>query len=229
MKPLIIIPTYNETENIENLVAQLSNYHLLIIDDNSPDGTGELLEKLKTANNKLAVIHRPKKMGLGTAYIQGFQWALRRDFDCIFTLDADFSHNPDYLPEFLKHLQTNDLVIGSRYVSGGGVVNWPIRRKIISRCGNLYAKNVLRYSINDSTSGFTGFRREVLEKINLDEVKSEGYGFLFEMKYRTYKLGYKIVEHPIIFVNRTLGESKISKNIIWEAIFLVWKLRLKLS
>ncbi|MBI5574235.1 MAG: polyprenol monophosphomannose synthase [Elusimicrobia bacterium] len=225
-KVLIIIPTYNERENIEKIVKQITGkgFYLLVIDDNSPDGTGEILDKLQITNDKLQIIHREKKLGLGTAYIQGFKWALQKDFDFIFTMDADFSHSPDYLPDFLKKLADFDLVIGSRYVRGGGVRNWPIQRKFISRCGNFYAKTILQYSVNDSTSGFMGFRRQVLENMNLDEVKSEGYGFLIEMKYRTYKLGCKIHEYPIVFADRIQGMSKISKKIIWEAIFLVWKL-----
>jgi len=234
-------------------------FHLLVIDDNSPDGTGEILDKLQmtqsviarseaTKQSRLEIIHRDKKLGLGTAYIQGFKWALQRDkklglgtayiqgfkwalqrdFDCIFTMDADFSHNPDYLPDFLKKLADFDLVIGSRYVRGGGVKNWPVQRKLISRGGNFYAKTILRFPVNDCTTGFMGFRRAVLENINLDEINSEGYGFLIEMKYRTYKLAYKILEYPIFFTDRTLGKSKISKNIIWEAIFLVWKLKFKI-
>ncbi|HAX62072.1 MAG TPA: dolichyl-phosphate beta-D-mannosyltransferase [Elusimicrobia bacterium] len=231
MKSLVIIPTYNEKENVEKIVEQLTckGFYILIIDDNSPDGTGEILDKLQITNDKLQIIHREKKLGLGTAYIQGFKWALDRDFDFIFTMDADFSHNPEYLPEFVKKLAEFELIIGSRYVKSGGVRNWPVQRKLISRCGNFYAKTILQYPVNDSTSGFMGFRRKVLENINLDEVKSEGYGFLIEMKYRTHKLGYKIYEYPIIFADRTQGVSKISKHIIWEAIFLVWKLKLKIK
>ncbi|MDD5687529.1 MAG: polyprenol monophosphomannose synthase [Elusimicrobia bacterium] len=231
MKSLVIIPTYNEKENIEKIVKQIIDlgFYILIIDDNSPDGTGEIAERLKMKDERLQIMHREKKLGLGTAYIQGFKWALVRDFDYIFTMDADFSHDPGYLIAFIKKLSDFDLVIGSRYVKDGGVRNWPIRRKIISRFGNFYAKTILQFPVNDCTSGFMGFRREVLEKINLDKVKSEGYGFLIEMKYRTYKLGCKIYEYPIIFVDRTKGVSKISKNIIWEAIFLVWKLRFKMT
>lgn len=229
---MAIIPTYNERKNIEKLLDQIFNLNLnisiLVIDDNSPDGTGEILDKFQITNSKLQIIHREKKLGLGTAYIQGFKWALQRDFDYIFTMDADFSHNPEYIPEFVKKLSEFDLVIGSRYIEGGGVKNWSVRRKLISRCGNFYAKTILDYPVNDCTSGFMGFRRQVLENIKLDEIKSEGYGFLIEIKYRTYKLGYKIFEYPIIFVDRTEGESKISKKIIWEAIFLVWRLKLKL-
>ena len=227
MKSLIIIPTYDEKENIEKLVKQITDlgFFILVIDDNSPDGTGEILEKLKLSNERLSVIHREKKLGLGTAYIQGFKWALKRDFDYIFTMDADFSHNPEYLTSFVEKLSEFDLVVGARYVKGGGVVNWPFHRKIISRCGSLYARTILGFQVKDCTSGFMGFRRKVLEKIDLDDIKSEGYGFLIEMKYRTFKLGFRIYQNPIIFVDRTAGKSKISKNIIWEAIFLVWKLK----
>jgi len=249
-KVLIIIPTYNESENIRKIIEQILNFNfnLLVIDDNSPDGTGEIAERLKvtqgviarspdkvwttkskipfTGQSQLEVIHREKKLGLGTAYIQGFKWAVQNNFDYIFTMDADFSHSPDYLPEFFKKFSEYDLIIGSRYVKNGGVKNWAVLRKLISRCGNFYAKTILGFPVNDSTSGFMGFNRHVLEKINLEEIKSEGYGFLIEMKYRAYKLGYKIFEYPIIFVDRTCGKSKISKNIIWEAFFLVWKLKL---
>ncbi len=240
-KILCIIPTYNERKNIEKLVEQIFNLNLninlLIIDDNSPDGTGEIAERLKVTRNVIArnevtkqsqleVIHREKKLGLGTAYIQGFKWALQRDFDFIFTMDADFSHNPECLPKFLEKLSDFNLIIGSRYVKDGGN-SMPIQRKIISRCGNLYAKTILQIPVNDCTSGFMGFKREVLEKIDLDKVKSEGYGFLIEMKYRAYRFGYKILECPIFFADRVLGKSKISKNIIWEALLLVWKLRMK--
>lgn len=192
MKLLVIIPTYNEKENVEKIVGQITGkgFYLLVIDDNSPDGTGDILEKLKIKNEKLEVIHREKKLGLGTAYIQGFSRALQKDFDFIFTTDADFSHSPDYLPDFLKKLLDFDLVIGSRYIGGGGVKNWSIQRKIISRYGNFYAKTILRFPVTDCASGFMGFRRKVLKNVNLDEIKSEGYGFLIEMKYRAYKLGY---------------------------------------
>ena len=227
MKPLVIIPTYNEVENIEKLVNRVTEigFCALVIDDNSPDGTGAVLDKLENSNCDLSVMHRPGKLGLGTAYIQGFRWALEHKFDYIFTMDADFSHNPEYLPEFLQKLSEYDYVVGSRYVTGGGVRNWPLSRKIISRVGNFYAKTVLQFSVNDCTSGFAGFKSRVLETINLGEIKSEGYGFLIEMKYRTHKSGFRILEYPIIFADRTLGKSKISKNIIWEALFLVWKLR----
>lgn len=235
MKSLVIIPTYNEKENIEKMIKQVCElgFTVLVIDDNSPDGTGELIEKLQIIppwRDKLQIIHRKAKLGLGTAYIQGFKWALSRDFNYIFTMDADFSHNPECLAEFQTCLMKTgfDLIIGSRYVPGGGN-SMPVQRKIISRCGNFYAKTILNFPVNDCTSGFMGFRRQALEKINFDEVKSEGYGFLIEMKYRTHKLGYKIFECPIFFADRAMGKSKISKNIIWEAIFLVWKLKMTLK
>ncbi len=227
-KVLVIIPTYNEKENIEKIIEQILNFdfNLLVIDDNSPDGTGEILDKLQITNYKLQIIHREKKLGLGTAYIQGFKWALQRDFDFIFTMDADFSHKPEYLPELVQKLIEYDLVVGSRYAKNGGVKNWPVHRKIISRCGNFYAKTILGFPVGDCTSGFMGFKKAVLESIKFEEIKSEGYGFLIEMKYRVYKLGYKIHEYPIIFADRARGISKISKNIIWEAFFLVWRLRM---
>lgn len=229
MKILVIIPTYNEKENIEKLTGQIfglnADMDVLVIDDNSPDGTGRIIDDLKSRNPKLNVIHREKKLGLGTAYITGFAWALARDYEYIFSMDADFSHNPDYLPGFVDKLSEYNLIIGSRYVKGGGVLNWPLHRKLISKIGNFYAKTILGYPVNDSTSGFMGFRRQVLEKMELDKIKSEGYGFLIEMKYRAHKYGFKTFEYPIVFADRTLGKSKISKNIIFEAFFLVWKLK----
>ena len=230
MKPLVIIPTYNEVENIANLVGRVSGlgFSVLVIDDNSPDGTGAVLDGMKPSNPDLYVMHRAGKLGLGTAYIQGFRWALEKKFDRIFTMDADFSHNPDYLPEFNAKLGEYDYIIGSRYVAGGGVRNWPLSRKIISRAGNFYAKIVMNFVVNDCTSGFAGFKSGVLEAINLGEIKSEGYGFLIELKYRAFKKGFKILEYPIIFTDRTLGKSKISKNIIWEALFLVWKMKISI-
>lgn len=231
MKELIIIPTYNEKENIKEITSQIFalgfNIDVLAVDDNSPDGTGKILDDLHAKNPRLNVIHRGKKLGLGTAYIEGFLWALEKGYDCVFSMDADFSHNPDYLPEFRKKLAEYDLVVGSRYVNGGGVLNWPLHRKIISRLGNYYAKTILGYPIKDSTAGFMGFRKEVLRKIDFGRIKSEGYGFLIELKYRAYKLGFNLFECPILFADRAMGKSKISKNIIIEAFVLVWKLRFK--
>lgn len=237
MRTLVIIPTYNEKDNIEKLVTQINslrspegynyNFNVLIIDDNSPDGTGDIIEKLKIGNDKLNVIHRSGKLGLGSAYKEGIGWALKNNYDAVFMMDADFSHDPKYLPEFLEKLKSNDLIIGSRYISGGGTVGWPLKRKIISRLGNLYAKIVTGMPINDNTSGFMCIRRNVLESIDIDDIKTEGYGFLIELKYKAVKKNFKVYEYPIVFVDRIAGKSKISRRIIFEAMVLVWLLRLK--
>ena len=243
MKSLIIIPAYNEKENIKALIQRIINinphptplphggegnldFDILVIEDNSPDGTGHILDSLQKSYKQLAVIHRPEKLGLGTAYIQGFKYALDKGYDYIFTMDADFSHNPDYLQGFLNELKKSDLVIGSRYIPQGGVLGWPRRRKLLSRFGNFYAKTATGVKINDFTSGFTGIRRKSIESLPLDEIKSEGYGFLIELKYRIKKKGFGVKEVPIIFVDRIAGKSKISRNIIFEAMVLVWKMRL---
>ena len=237
MKSLIIIPTYNERENIQSLIEDIwelkKGFHILIIDDNSPDGTGEILEKLriKYQKSKIEVIHRRKKIGLGTAYIQGFRWALSRDFEYIFTMDADLSHKPKYLPLFLEKMADGyDVVVGSRYIKTGrkerkGVVNWPIYRLLLSRAANLYTRIITRLPLADSTGGFNCYRRKVLESIDLDRISSDGYAFQIEMKFKTWKKGFRLGEIPIIFVGRRFGQSKISRKIIWKAIFLVWKLR----
>jgi len=232
MKSLVLAPTYNEKENITQLIRRIQkfdNVHMLVIDDNSPDGTGGAVEELRKNDPslRLNIIHRPKKSGLGTAYIEGFSWALKNDYDIIFTMDADFSHNPDYLPDFLEKLRTNDFVIGSRYVPGGGITGWPVARKLLSAAGNLYARTITGLPVKDCTSGFIGFRRKVIESINLNRIHSEGYGFLIEMKFRAIKNGWTFTEIPIIFTDRTAGKSKISKKIIFEAFLLAWKLKLE--
>jgi len=227
---LIITPTYNEKNNIMTLIEKIQNKtdaHLLVIDDNSPDGTGDLLEKLKTKNQKLDVIHRQEKLGLGTAYIEGFKFAIKKNYEYIIIMDADLSHNPDYIPDFLDKLKTFDLVIGSRYIPGGGVIGWPIHRKLLSFFGNLYARKVTGLPIHDCTSGFMGFRREVIETVLKENIRTEGYSFLIELKFIGFKKNYKICETPIVFVDRIAGKSKISKKIIFEALLLVWKLRFK--
>lgn len=232
-KTLVIIPTYNEKENIANLLEQvfatLEHTHVLVVDDNSPDGTRDIVEQLqsKGLNHKLHLLKRPGKLGLGTAYIDGFKWALKRDYEFIFEMDADFSHNPKYLPELLAAAQKGDLAIGSRYVSGGGVVNWGPLRKIISLGGSLYSRLILRLPYKDLTGGFKCFSRRVLETINLDKVESNGYSFQVEMTYRAHLKGFKINEVPIIFEDRTLGKSKMSSNIFTEALLMVIKLRMK--
>lgn len=231
-KHLIIIPTYNERENIESLLELITQTdpaaHMLIVDDNSPDRTFEVVEGLMQSRypDRLFLLKRAGKLGLGTAYIAGFKWALARDYDYIFEMDADFSHDPKYLPEFLAAIQTHDVVLGSRYVAGGGVKNWGLLRKFISRGGSLYARTILGLSLRDLTGGFKCFRREVLQAIDLDAVKSNGYSFQIEMTYRAQALGFRIVETPIIFEDRTAGKSKMSRKIFLEAVLMVWKLRM---
>lgn len=230
MKALVIIPTYNERENLEKIVAEVlrqdSRLHVLIVDDNSPDGTGQLADKLAQSNGKILVLHRQKKAGLGQAYVAGFKFALQKDFDWVFEMDADFSHDPKYLPDFLKSIEKADLVLGSRYISGVNVVNWPMSRLLLSYFANIYARWVTGLPVRDSTGGFKCYRRTVLEKIDLDEIKSEGYSFQIETSYRAWKKGFKLREIPIVFVDRQQGESKMSKKIVREAMWMVWKLRL---
>ena len=205
--------------------------HMLIVDDNSPDRTFEVVESLMQSQypDRLFLLKRAGKLGLGTAYIAGFKWALARDYDYIFEMDADFSHDPKYLPDFLAAIQKNDVVLGSRYVPGGGVKNWGLLRKFISRGGSLYARTILGLSLRDLTGGFKCFRREVLQAIDLDAVKSNGYSFQIEMTYRAQALGFRIIETPIIFEDRTAGKSKMSRKIFLEAVLMVWKLRMDSS
>ena len=230
-KSLIIIPTYNERDNIKNLLTEiyknLPETHILIVDDNSPDKTYDLVEELidSTYGDKLHLYKRAGKLGLGTAYLEGFAWALKRDYAYIFEMDADFSHNPIYLPDFIEAIKDNDLVIGSRYVKGGGVKNWGIIRKFISRGGSLYSKTILGLPLNDITGGFKCFRRETLETIPLDRIRSNGYSFQVELNYITFIKGLRIKEIPIIFEDRIIGNSKMSKKIFLEAIKMVWKMR----
>lgn len=232
MKSIIIIPTYNEKENIERLIEEIRklnrDFHVLIIDDNSSDSTGKIADGLAKKYPEVSVIHRPAKLGLGTAYITGFKYALENNYDFIFTMDADFSHQPKYLIDLLEKAKEYDLVIGSRYIEGGGIQNWPLHRLILSQGANIYVRMVTRLPVLDSTGGFNCYRREVLEKIDLDKIISDGYAFQIEMKYRLWKKGFSIKEVPITFIDRTRGTSKISKRIIFQAFFLVWKLRLSL-
>ena len=228
---LIVIPTYNERDNIEELLEAITRIepaaHLLIVDDNSPDHTSEIVENLikSTYTDRLFLLKRTGKMGLGTAYLDGFKWALTRDYDYIFEMDADLSHNPKYLPDFLAAIQTHDVVVGSRYVPGGGVRNWGVIRKFISRGGSLYARTILGIPLRDLTSGFKCFRSEVLRAIDLDGIKSNGYSFQIEMTYRAKCKGFRVVETPIVFEDRTVGKSKMSRKIFLEAVLMVWKLR----
>ena len=231
MEALICVPTYNERDNIERLIGKLlalpQNLDVLVIDDNSPDGTGELVDAIAAKEPRVHVIHRPGKLGLGGAYIKGFQWALSEtDTKYVFEMDADFSHDPAAVPEFFERIKEADLVIGSRYCNGITVMNWPLSRLILSVGANIYSRIVTGLPLHDATGGFKCFRREVLEALPLDRIRSDGYSFQIEMNYHTWKRGFRIVEMPITFTDRLVGQSKMSKKIIWEAAFLVWKLRL---
>tara|TARA_B100000809_G_C15017098_1_gene487096 strand:+ start:390 stop:1103 length:714 start_codon:yes stop_codon:yes gene_type:complete len=231
MRPLIIIPTYNERDNIQKLIPILMELDLslsiLVVDDNSPDGTGKLVNDMSEQNDRIQVLHRPSKLGLGSAYIAGFKHAIQQDVDCIFEMDADFSHDPNMIPEFLEKLETCDVVIGSRYISGINVVNWPMSRLLLSYFANFYTRIITGMSIQDATGGFKCFKREVLEQIDLDQVRSDGYAFQIEMNFRCWRKGFRICEIPIIFVDRHSGTSKMSRRIIYEAIWIVWWLRLQ--
>jgi dolichol-phosphate mannosyltransferase len=227
---LVIIPTYNERDNVPRLVplvlAQDERLDVLIIDDGSPDGTGAVADELAAETSRVHVIHRSGKLGLGTAYLAGFAWGLERGYDWLFEMDADFSHDPAHLPQFIEALDDADLVLGSRYLEGRvTVVNWPITRLMLSYSANIYARVVTGVPLWDATGGFKAFHRRVLEGIDLDRVESEGYSFQIEINLRTWKRGFRIREIPIVFVDRTTGESKMSKRIIREAVWRVWKLR----
>jgi dolichol-phosphate mannosyltransferase len=226
---LVIIPTYNERENIERLIPEILALDLplevLVVDDNSPDGTGELAQDLTERIARVHVLRRPAKLGLGSAYIAGFRYALEQGYDLIFEMDADFSHDPQVLPEFVRQIEDTDLVLGSRYISGVTVVNWPLQRLVLSFCANVYTRIVTGMPVRDATGGFKCFRRQVLEAIDLDGVHSDGYSFQIEMSYKAYKKGFRIREIPIVFTDRRVGISKMSRRIIWEAAWMVWRLR----
>jgi dolichol-phosphate mannosyltransferase len=230
MKTLVIIPTYNEKENISKVIPlvlkQDPDIEVLVVDDNSPDGTGKIVEELQISNPRIKLIRREKKSGLGTAYLAGFKYALENGYNYIFEMDSDFSHDPNYIPDFLKAIEDSDLVLGSRYIKGVNVVNWPITRLLLSFYANVYARWVTGLPLKDSTGGFKCFKREVLEKIGLDNIHSNGYAFQIEMSFRAWRKGFRIKEIPIIFVDRRAGESKMSKKIVREAIWMVWKLRI---
>ena len=230
MKCLVILPTYNERENLPGIVAavlaQGGQFEVLVVDDNSPDGTGRLADGLAAADPRVGVIHREGKLGLGTAYIAGFKWALAAGYDFIFEMDADFSHDPAHLPQFLDAIQDADLVLGSRYLNAKvTVVNWPLSRLLLSYNANVYARNITGLKLWDLTGGFKCFRRKVLESIDLTKVKSNGYAFQIEMSFRAWKNGARIREIPIVFVDRTEGQSKMSGGIFHEAVWMVWRLR----
>lgn len=232
MKTIVILPTYNEKENIRKIVPlilqTIKGINILIVDDNSPDNTGEIADKLsKKYPGRVFVLHRQEKNGLGKAYIAGFKWAFKKNYDVIIQMDADFSHDPKYIHAMLREINQNDLVIGSRYIKGGGTKDWGIIRQIISRGGNLYSKIILGLPINDLTGGFKCWRAKLLKKMDLSQVTSSGYCFQIEMNYKAHKSGARIKEIPIIFVDRVLGNSKMSKSIVLEAMWKVWRLKFK--
>ncbi len=225
-----MVPTYNERENLSELIRRLEaldpGLHALVVDDDSPDGTGDLAEELAATRPWLRVLHRPGKTGLGTAYREGFRLALKLGYEAVGEMDADLSHNPAYLPAMLKALEGADLVLGSRYVRGGGVRNWGALRRLISRGGSLYSQLVLGVGVHDLTGGFKLFRRELLESLDLDTVRSNGYSFQIEMTYRALRRGYRVVEVPIVFEDRRVGKSKLSRQVVLEATLMVPRLRL---
>lgn len=229
MKAIVVIPTYNESDNIESIIRKIhevkSDMSILVVDDNSPDGTAEIVEKMMAESSLIHLLKRPGKMGLGTAYCEGFQYCIDQGFEAIMEMDADFSHNPEDIPRFLEEIKTHDLVIGSRYISGVNVVNWPLHRLILSYGASIYARVITRLPIRDTTGGFKCFRADFLKKIDLKSIKTNGYGFQIEMNYRMWKLGARIKEISIIFIDRRSGVSKMNRKIIYEAIFLVWRLR----
>jgi dolichol-phosphate mannosyltransferase len=239
-RALIIIPTYNEKDNIRNIttavLAQQKNItdaviSVLVVDDNSPDGTADLVRKMQRPEEfgpeKVHLMQRMGKMGLGTAYVAGFKYGLEHGFDYIFEMDADFSHDPNEIPVFLREIKNYDLVIGSRYISGANVANWPLRRLLLSYYANMYARTVTGIKVQDATGGFKCFRRKVLEAIDLDDIRSNGYAFQIEMNFRAWRKGFSIKEIPIVFVDRHAGTSKMSKAIVREAVGMVWKLKFR--
>ncbi len=234
MRSLVVVPTYNEADNITELtrriLSQPGNLDLLIVDDNSPDGTGWIADTLAQSadtHGRVHVLHRPGKGGLGRAYLAGFAWALARDYDAAIEMDADFSHDPLYLPGLLRGAREADVVIGSRYLNGISVINWPLRRVLLSWGANYYVRGVTRLPVRDCTSGFRLYRRAVLESIDLPSVRSNGYSFQVEMTFRAQLAGFRLVEVPIIFVERHAGQSKMSQSVIWESVLMPLKLRLR--
>lgn len=230
-RALLIVPTYNEVDNVERVasefLAPLPAGELLFVDDASPDGTGAVIDRICAADPRVHVLHRAGKLGLGTAYLDGFRWALARDYQLIIEMDADFSHDPRYLPAMVAAAEAGaDVVVGSRYVAGGGTRNWGLGRQLISKAGGRYARTVLGLDVHDMTAGFVCYRRAALEQIDLAAIKSNGYSFQIEMKYRAHRAGLRIVEVPIVFEDRRVGQSKMSRAIVAEALWMVWKLRL---
>jgi len=230
-KALVVIPTYDEADNIQRIVPdvlkQSEEIDVLVVDDNSPDGTADLVREMMRGSSRVHLIQRDRKMGLGTAYVAGFKFAIKHSYSYVFEMDADFSHDPAELPNFLEKTGECDLVIGSRYINGVRVLNWPIQRLLLSYFANVYTKIVTGLPLQDATGGFKCYKRGVLEAIDLDAVKSNGYAFQIEMSFRAWKRGYRLKEMPIIFLDRRSGSSKMSKHIVSEAFFMVWLLRLR--
>ena len=229
MEKLVIVPTYNERDNIGGLLDQLLalpfGLEVLVVDDNSPDGTGELVAERRAADPRIHLLRRPGKLGLGSAYVAGFRYALSAGAQFVFEMDADFSHNPDAIGSFLEAAENADLVLGSRYLHGVTVVHWPLSRLILSYSANLYTRLITGLPVRDATGGFKCFRRRALEAVNLDGVKSDGYSFQIEMSYKIWRKGFRIIEIPITFVDRRAGVSKMNQRIVWEAAGMVWRLR----
>ena len=230
MKSIIISPTYNESKNISTLVRTVfdrnPDIHLLIVDDSSPDGTGQIVSDLQKNHPNLHLETRKVKDGLGKAYLFGFEWALKYEYDIIIQMDADMSHHPKEIPTMIELLKNNDLVIGSRYINGISVVNWPLKRLFLSYGASVYSRVITGMPIKDATGGFKAWKASTLHAIDLKDVRSSGYSFQIEMNFRTWHKGYRLVEHPIIFIDRTVGESKMSKSIMFEAVWMVWRLRI---
>jgi dolichol-phosphate mannosyltransferase len=226
---LVCLPTYDEAENlgpmVEAILAATPDVDVLVIDDNSPDGTGRLADQIAAREPRVQVLHRAGKEGLGTAYLAGFAWALQRGYALVLEMDADFSHDPGYLPAMLEKAREADLVLGSRNVPGGGTVNWGLGRRLLSRGGSLYARLILGLPVRDLTGGFKCFRREVLEAIDLPSVECSGYAFQIELTFRTFRKGFRVAEIPIVFVDRRVGQSKMSRRIVLEAVRKVWSIR----
>lgn len=230
-KILVVIPTYNEAENIPKLIPavlqQAPNLDVLVVDDNSPDGTAALVKEMMATNPNVHIIEREGKQGLGTAYVRGFKYAIEHGYDYVFEMDADFSHNPNDIPVFLSHMKNYDLVIGSRYVNGVRILNWPMSRLLLSYSANVYTRLITGLPVMDATGGFKCYRIEALKAIDLDRIRSNGYAFQIEMSYKVWKKGFRLCEIPIIFTDRREGHSKMSRHIVYEAMFMLLRLRLR--
>jgi dolichol-phosphate mannosyltransferase len=232
-RAVVVVPTYNESVNLPLIVPAIlqqdSRLEVLVVDDNSPDNTGRMADEMAATEPRLHVLHREAKQGLGKAYLAGFRWALGQGYDLVFEMDADFSHDPKFLRDFLRAIENADLVLGSRYHTGVNVINWPISRLLLSLGANLYARWITGLPLSDSTGGFKCFRRAVLEAIDFEQVRSNGYSFQIEMSFRAWRKGFRLVEIPIVFTDRVEGQSKMNKRIVREAIWMVWWLRLQAS